>query len=105
MAVLRASVRSTYPATQAVIVTSQVPVPRKGAVYCRPVRMWPISVFPDWQLFAVRQRNPYGCIATSYEMILRAAGAQGIDFATFQEDFDLDLGWRQGIEPRNNFGS
>jgi hypothetical protein len=34
--------------------------------------------------------------------MLRAAGATGIDMATFQEDFDLDLA---GGQPKNNFHS
>jgi len=40
-----------------------------------------MSVFPDWRRFVIpQQRVMTGCIATGYEMILRAAGAQGIDF-------------------------
>ncbi len=35
-------------------------------------------------------------------MLLRAAGTPGIDFATFQDDFDLD---QNGGAPRNNFDS
>jgi hypothetical protein len=65
-----------------------------------------VSVFPDWRSFAVPQRRlATGCIPTGYEMILRAAGAQGIDFAAFQDQFDLDK-VRQPHEPyRNNFES
>lgn len=65
-----------------------------------------MSVFPDWQSFAVPQRRlATGCIPTGYEMILRAAGVQGIDFASFQDQFDLDAA-RQPHEPyRNNFES
>ena len=41
----------------------------------------------------------------THEMILRAAGARGIDFDTFQEEFDLDMA-RQSNQPfRNNFES
>ena len=65
-----------------------------------------MSAFPNWQQYAIVQRRPEtGCIPTGYEMILRAAGAQNIDFATFQDDFDLDKN-RQPHEPfRNNFVS
>jgi hypothetical protein len=62
-----------------------------------------MSAFPDWKKFAIYQREEQtGCIPTGYELLLRAAGARGIDFSAFQEDFDLD---RHGGEPRNNFGS
>jgi hypothetical protein len=65
-----------------------------------------MSAFPEWQKFCVVQRRPdSGCIPAGYEMILRAAGATGIDFATFQDDFDLDknrLPWQEG---QNNFDS
>jgi hypothetical protein len=66
-----------------------------------------MSVFPDWQSFAVHQRrSESGCIPTGYEMILRAAGAQSIDFASFQDDFDHDIHLGNGqTEARNNFGS
>jgi hypothetical protein len=38
-------------------------------------------------------------------MILRAAGVQGVDFGTFQDEFDLDMA-RQPSEPfRNDFES
>lgn len=51
-----------------------------------------MSVFPNWQNFAVHQRRSRsGCIPTGYEMILRAAAADGVDFAKFQDDFDLDI--------------
>src|SRR5271157_3321022 len=50
-----------------------------------------MSVFPGWQNFAVRQRRQKtGCIPAGYEMILRAAAAEGIDFERFQDDFDLE---------------
>ena len=62
-----------------------------------------MSAFPNWQQFAVHQRrNDTGCIPTGYEMLLRAAGAKGIDFKTFQDDFDLD---QHGGQPRNHFVS
>jgi len=66
-----------------------------------------MSVFPDWKDYAVHQRRRQsGCIPTGYEMILRAAGAEGVDFATFQDDFDHDIYLGNGqAEPRNDFGS
>jgi hypothetical protein len=39
-------------------------------------------------------------------MLIRAAGAVGIDYTTFQDEFDLDINLGSGqSEPRNNFGS
>lgn len=66
-----------------------------------------MSVFPNWQGFAVHQRRSQsGCIPTGYEMILRAAGAEGVDFSTFQDDFDHDIHLGSGQkEPQNNFSS
>jgi len=63
-----------------------------------------MSVFPDWQKFAVPQKRPgSGCIPTGYEIILRAAGAKGIDWSTFQDEFDLDREQRDWEPSRNNF--
>jgi len=62
-----------------------------------------MSAFPDWQKFAVKQkRDATGCIPTGFEILLRAAGAGGICFDTFQDDFDLD---QDGGTPRNHFVS
>jgi hypothetical protein len=62
-----------------------------------------MSVFPNWEQFSVVQKRPLtGCIATGYEMVLRAAGVDGIEFKTFQDDFDLD---KNGGAPQNNFTS
>ena len=62
-----------------------------------------MSAFPNWQLYAVKQKRPEtGCIPTGYEMLLRAAGAQGIAYDTFQDEFDLD---QCGGTPRNHFVS
>ena len=62
--------------------------------------------FPDWQRFAVAQRREMtGCIPTGYEMILRASGATGIDFDSFQGDFDLDKDLPPGAARVNHFGS
>lgn len=38
-------------------------------------------------------------------MILRAAGVNHVDFATFQDEFDLDKSLKTGEQPRNNFES
>ena len=66
-----------------------------------------ISVFPNWKSFAVHQRRRLsGCIPTGYEMILRSVSADGVDFTTFQDDFDLDINLgKSQTEPRNDFGS
>ena len=62
-----------------------------------------MSAFPNWQKYAVAQKRPAtGCIPTAYELLLRASNASGIDFSTFQDDFDLD---RNGGAPQNNFAS
>lgn len=65
-----------------------------------------MSVFPNWKQHAVHQRRPRtGCISTTYEMMLRAAGAQGINFKSFQDEFDLDQNKGQDETLENNFGS
>lgn len=65
-----------------------------------------MRAFPDWHRFVVPQRRPLsGCIPAGYEMLLRAAGIPGIDFETFQNDFDLDKDLKVGDPPRNNFDS
>jgi len=61
--------------------------------------------FPEWEKFAVQQRFKTGCIPTGYEMLLRAAGAQGIDFETFQDEFDLDKSKKPMERPKNDFVS
>lgn len=62
-----------------------------------------MSAFPDWKKYAaIQKRLQTGCIPTAYETLLRAAGTPGIDFAAFQDDFDLD---QNGGAPRNNFDS
>jgi hypothetical protein len=63
-----------------------------------------VTVFPDWQKYAVPQRYPLtGCIPTGYEIILRARGIDGIDYTTFQERFDLDKDLPEGAPQGNNF--
>jgi hypothetical protein len=60
-----------------------------------------MSAFPDWQKYAIHQRRSQtGCIPTCYEILLRAAGVTGINYASFQDDFDLD---QHGGVPRNHF--
>lgn len=62
-----------------------------------------MSAFPDWQKYAVPQkRKRSGCIPTAYETLLRAAHVEGVNFETFQDEFDLD---QSGGVPRNHFGS
>jgi len=52
--------------------------------------------FPDWKKYAATQKdNKTGCIPTIYETMLNAAGATGIDYTIFQDEFDLQ---RRGIE-------
>jgi hypothetical protein len=46
-----------------------------------------------------------GCIPTGYEMMLRAAGAQGVDFESFQNDFDLEKDLPPDAPRVNHFGS
>ncbi len=60
-----------------------------------------MSAFPEWEKYAVHQRRKAtGCIPTSYEILLRSAGAENIDYDSFQDDFDLD---RHGGKPQNHF--
>jgi len=37
-----------------------------------------------------QQCSGTGCIPTAFEILFRAAGKSGINFTTFQDDFDLD---------------
>ena len=62
------------------------------------------SVFPGWRRFAVHQRRAHsGWFPTCYEMLLRAAGVEGIDYRTFQDEFDLDINLgRDQTQPPNN---
>ncbi len=65
-----------------------------------------MSAFPDWKKYVVPQRRPEsGCIPTGYEILLRAVGVEGIDYAAFQDDFDLDKDRSDNELPRNNFQS
>lgn len=62
-----------------------------------------MSAFPNWKQFIVKQRRrETGCIPTGFEILLRAAGAQGIDYDAFQDEFDLD---QHGGPPKNHFVS
>jgi hypothetical protein len=51
----------------------------------------------DWTKTVVPQRHESGYIPTGYEWLIRYLKIQGVDFKTFQEDFDLGQG--------NSFGS
>lgn len=65
-----------------------------------------MSIFPGWKKYAVCQKRPEsGCIPTGYEMLLRAAEVETIDFDSFQDEFDLDKNIKQGEIPKNNFVS
>lgn len=48
-----------------------------------------MSELPNWDNIVVPQRHPTGCIPTGYEWLVRYLGIQGVNLATFQEDFDL----------------
>lgn len=62
-----------------------------------------MSAFPNWRKYIVGQkRMKTGCIPTGYEILLRAANTQGIDWTTFQDEFDLD---KNGGKLLNNFMS
>ena len=48
------------------------------------------ALLVGWEKNAVVQRKlDTGCVPTGYEYLLRSAGVQGIDYAKFQEEFDL----------------
>lgn len=65
-----------------------------------------MSVFPDWEQYAVPQRRPRsGCIPTGYEMLVRAAKVSDVDLETFQDEFDLDKDRLPNDQPANNFES
>ncbi len=65
-----------------------------------------MSVFPEWEKYAVPQRRQLsGCIPTGYEMLLRAAKVPDIDFDSFQDEFDLDKGRLPHEVPQNDFES
>lgn len=65
-----------------------------------------MSVFPGWEKYAVRQKRPEsGCIPTGYEMLLRAAEVETINFDNFQDEFDLDKDRKPGEMPKNDFVS
>lgn len=65
-----------------------------------------MSAFPDWEKYAVIQRRPgTGCIPTGYEILLRAACVSGIDFDSFQDEFDLDKNLKPKQPHQNHFRS
>lgn len=62
-----------------------------------------MAAFPNWEDYAVHQkRSETGCVPTGYEVILRAGKVSGIDYESFQDEFDLE--WRIGAAS-NDFRS
>ncbi len=49
------------------------------------------SLLVGWEKNAAVQRRANSCIATGFEYLLRSAGVEGIDYTTFQEEFDLGV--------------
>jgi len=47
------------------------------------------SLLVGWEKNAAVQRKDDSCVATGFEYLLRSAGVLGIDYATFQDEFDL----------------
>lgn len=45
----------------------------------------------NWEKLVVLQRHDTGCVPTGYEWLLRYLNVKGVNFDTFQEDFDLQL--------------
>ena len=76
----------------------------RGAGAWREEEIIQMSAFPNWQQHVVKQkRNQTGCIPTGYEVVLRASGYKGVNFETFQDEFDLDKNLKPGEQPQNNF--
>src|SRR5262245_10377612 len=45
---------------------------------------------PNWRSHVVTQkRQGCGCVPAGFEYLLRIAGVTGIDYSTFQDNFDL----------------
>lgn len=60
-----------------------------------------MAELPNWHGTLVHQRDPdLGCIPTGIEWMLRYRQAQGIQFDTFQDEFNLQA---RGVA-ENNFG-
>jgi len=99
-ALSEAEVKSLYEYEKKVTTAPSNTIPPLNSIGAR-------SVFPGWQQFAVHQRRgAHGCIATGYEMLLRAAKVGGINYDSFQDDFDLDINLGRGqTQPKNNFVS
>jgi hypothetical protein len=59
-----------------------------------------------WSEFIAPQRRPKtGFIPSAYESILRVAGIENINYATFQDDFDLDKNKLPLLPNKNNLSS
>jgi len=66
--------------------------------------MGDLASWKDWMVH--QKRWVTGCIPAGYEMLLRAAEVEGVDYSTFQDEFDLDVGKDLTKElPSNNFDS
>jgi len=59
--------------------------------------------FKNKHYFVPQKRPDSGCIPWGYEIILRAANVPGINFQTFQDDFDFDKYHQHGESGMNNF--
>ena len=55
------------------------------------------------EYFVPQKRPNSGCIPLCYEILLRAANIQGIDYQTFQDEFDFDKYLQNGKSGKNNF--
>lgn len=54
-----------------------------------------MAELPNWNRYLVVQRDPQlGCIPAGYEWMLRMAEFPGIDFAGFQDEFNLQANGR-----------
>jgi len=54
-----------------------------------------MAELPNWNRYLVVQRDPeLGCIPTGYEWMLRTVEFPGIDFAGFQDEFNLQANGR-----------
>jgi hypothetical protein len=65
-----------------------------------------MGAFPNWKDFIVTQKRTLsGCIPTGYEMLLRVVGFEGVDYDSFQDDFDLDKDITENTTSQNSFKS
>lgn len=65
-----------------------------------------MNFLPGWERHVVRQKRPNsGCVPTGFEILLRFAAVEGINFDTFQDDFDFDKDLEPGKNHINDFQS